>query len=141
MKTSKPTTVLIFLATCLAFAEALAGIAGSLNPQASPIWILLFGTINLILVLTSLLYMFWKKPEFLVAERQDLVPLAAIQAILQQNDPKLMRELLKSLNLGSLKHPNELPPVDRSEAESGTQERREISEEQAKIKKKLSLGD
>jgi hypothetical protein len=81
MNASRPTSVLIFPGACLAFAEALAGVAGSLDSKMSGIWILSFGTLNLVVVLLSLLYMFWKKPEFLIAERGHLVPLRVIEAI------------------------------------------------------------
>jgi len=56
---SRPTSVLFFLGACLAFSEALAGVAGHLDSHMSGVWVLAFGTVNLTLVLSALLYMFW----------------------------------------------------------------------------------
>lgn len=141
VNTSRPTSVLIFLGACLAFAEALAGTAGSLDSKMSGIWVLSFGTLNLVVVLLSLLYMFWKKPEFLIAERGDLVPLRVIEAIAAQDNVKLVQELIKSFNWAGISaDPAAYPAVDPSELQTSETDRRKLEEQQAKLKRKESGG-
>jgi hypothetical protein len=93
---------------------------------------LYFGTVNLVLVLLSLLYMFHKKPEFLIAERGDLVSLGILEAIVRQNNPKLAMQLIKCLvTRHTILDPKERPgPAESKPTES---ERRKVEEEEAKL--------
>lgn len=137
MSSSKPTSVLIFLGACLAFAEALAGAVAALNKEhVSAITVLVFGTINLAMVLGVLVYMFWKNPAFLVAERADLVPLALLERIADEEDPRLVRELLKHLNWQQLANKSaRLPEVREQDVEPVEVEQRQLAEALHKLRK------
>ena len=88
----RPTSVLIFPAARLAFADALAGATGHLDSKLSGVWILVFGTLNLTLVLLSLLYMFSGKPEFPIDKRCDLLELRAVEITVDKNSMTLVKE-------------------------------------------------
>lgn len=126
MKTNRPTSVLVFLGSCLFFAEALVGVASAVDKQLSGIWVLAFGTINLVFVVGALLFMFWYKPEFLAAERGDVVLLRAIEAVISHKDPKLVRELIQNIDWKRVTDVQALPDVEKEEASSAAGERQEI---------------
>jgi hypothetical protein len=132
MRSSKPTSVLVFLGSCLFFAEALAGVAKAVDKELSGVWVLIFGTVNLGVVVGALLFMFWYKPEFLTAERGDVVQLRAIEAIIAQNDVKLVRELIKNMDWKRVVSGTKLPEVDSGES-SASSERVEVERFDATI--------
>lgn len=141
MKANRPTSVLVFLGSCLFFAEALAGVAGAVDKQLSGIWVLAFGTINLAFVVGALLFMFWYKPEFLAAERGDVVMLRAIEAVISHKDPRLVRELIRNMDWKRVTDVQTLPDVEKEEASSAADEREEIENlHQAIIKGKKKTG-
>jgi len=140
MKTGKPTSVLVFLGSCLLFAESLAGVARYLDKSMSGLWVLAFGTINLVLVVGALLFMFWYKPEFLTAERGDIVMLRAIEAIVAHNDPKLVRELIRKVDWRRVVAGDELPDVGPDESSSASGERGLIEQMQARIRERQQPG-
>jgi hypothetical protein len=141
MKASRPTSVLIFLGTCLAFVEALVGVVARYDAQVSGVWILAFGTLNLLVVLGALLLMFFKNPQFLIAERRDLIPLHILQAIRDQDDPKLIEVLIKKVRWESLTAAEaNLPEVAPAEAKVDEAELRKFIEEQAKLKGRATRG-
>ncbi|HZK82881.1 MAG TPA: hypothetical protein VFC46_17490 [Humisphaera sp.] len=131
---------MIFLGACLAFAEALAGMAGHLDAKLSGLWVLFFGTVNLALVLLSLLYMFWRKPEFLIAERGDLVGLRVIEAIIAQDNPKLVQELIKNFKWETAARPSSRPKVDPTESIPNEAETKNLKEERARLEQKITGG-
>jgi hypothetical protein len=132
MKSSKPTSVLVFLGSCLFFAETLAGVAKAVDKELSGVWVLVFGTVNLCIVVGALLFMFWYKPEFLTAERGDVVQLRAIEAIIAQNDVKLVRELIKNMDWKQVVSGTRLPEDDFAEPPA-TGERVEVERFDATI--------
>lgn len=141
MKASRPTSVLIFLGTCLAFAEALVGVVARYEAQLSGIWVLAFGTLNLLIVLGSLLIMFFKNPQFLIAERRDLIPLRILEAIRNQDNPKLIEVLVKKLRWENLTDAHvRLPNVEPMESKVDDAELRKFAEQQAKLKSGTMSG-
>jgi len=133
MRSSKPTSVLVFLGSCLFFAEALAGVAKAVDKDLSGVWVLVFGTVNLSIVVGALLFMFWYKPEFLTAERGDVVQLRAIEAIIAQNDVKLVKELIRVVDWKRVVNKRKLQEVDSAES-SAESERVEIERLRAMIR-------
>ncbi len=136
MKLSQPTSVLIFLGVCLGFAEALAGVVGHLSPQVDGGWILVDGSFNLCVILFALLYMFHRKPEFLVAERGDVVPLRLVEVLSSLDDPGLAQDLLRCLTeygkVGQVDIPADEPAISMERSPTEPEEEK-LASEQAKI--------
>lgn len=90
------TTVLIFLGTCLAFAEAaLAFIAQ--KSESNDLLIALFALAALAMVLSTLAFMYWINPGFLTIEGSAASELAIIQTIAARRPEAITPHFLLSL--------------------------------------------
>ena len=99
-KTGK--TVLWFLAGCMAFTEAALTMTAKLNDVKSA-WVLAFGLLSLIAILTALVIMYKKDPAFLLAQSRDVTLLSLIKSMASQNSPELFKQLIEKLDLSSLR--------------------------------------
>ena len=82
-------TTLIFLGTCLGFAEITLGIlANSTNADAT--LVAAFAVIALGMVLAALVLMYWREPAFLTFSGDQALDLRRLEAILERMPPELV---------------------------------------------------
>ena len=82
-------TTLIFLGTCLGFAEITLGIlANSTNADAT--LVAAFAVVALGMVLTALVLMYWREPAFLTFSGDQALDLRKLEAILERMPPDLL---------------------------------------------------
>ena len=82
-------TTLIFLGTCLGFAEITLGILANLT-DADATLVAAFAVIALGMVLTALVAMYWREPAFLTFSGDQALDLRKLEAILERLPPDLM---------------------------------------------------
>lgn len=130
MKSQAGNSVLWFLVGCLALVETIIGILGN-QFKSSPYfgyWLLAFGFLSLLVVLASLLIMFFKNPQFLIAEKDQLGLISYFQFLAANEDPELVKEVLRRFDL------NRLVTGEPLDIENSLDENpEEISEEQQAI--------
>ncbi len=90
-------SILWFLGACLIFTEGTIAAIAKVSSTISGGWILLFGFLSLMTVLTALLTMFDRNPAFILAGQGELVPLSILQAIALNNNPTLLKYLITRL--------------------------------------------
>lgn len=130
MKSQAGNSVLWFLVGCLALVETIIGVLGN-QFKSSPYfgyWLLTFAFISLLVVLGALLIMFFKNPQFLIAEKDQLGLISYFQFLAANEDPELVKEVLSRFD------PNRLVANEPLNIESSLDEdKEEISEEQQAI--------
>lgn len=105
-------TVLIFLGTCLTFAEATLGYLAS-QTDANATLIAIFALIALLLVLAALCTMYIVNPAFLTLHGKEASALAMLQAAARSNPEAITSEFVNSL------FTNGQPTVDSSRVDTG----------------------
>lgn len=82
-------TTLIFLGTCLGFAETTLGILAN-TTNANPTLVAAFAVIALGMVLTALILMYWREPAFLTFSGDQALDLRKLEAVLERMPPELL---------------------------------------------------
>ncbi|MEQ9299105.1 MAG: hypothetical protein RIF33_11095 [Cyclobacteriaceae bacterium] len=130
MKSQAGNSVLWFLVGCLALVETIIGVLGN-QFKSSPYfgyWLLTFAFISLLVVLGALLIMFFKNPQFLIAEKDQLGLISYFQFLAANEDPELVKEVLRRFD------PNRLVANEPLNIETSLDESNdEIGEEQQAI--------
>ena len=90
------TRPLIFLGTCLAFAETALGILASLT-DANATVVAAFAVVSLGMVLLSLVAMYFREPAFLAFTGQEALDLRMLQSVVDRGSPELIRQYLDTL--------------------------------------------
>ena len=95
MKTSnaKP---LVFLATCLGFAETTLGTLAGFT-DADPTLVAVFAMVSLGMVLLALVVMYWRDPAFLTFTGEQAFELRVLQEILEKLPAERVRPYLQTL--------------------------------------------
>ncbi|MBM3942934.1 MAG: hypothetical protein FJ316_08440 [SAR202 cluster bacterium] len=105
-------TVLLFLGTCLAFAEICLGvIAGLADPNAN--LVAAFALIALAMVLATLAFMYRINPGFLTLSGQEASGLAMLQTMFSKRQDLITPAIIRSLISGNLVH-GEADKVDEA---------------------------
>ncbi len=91
------TTTLVFLGTCLGFAETALGLLAGLT-DANSTWVAAFALGALGLVLAALVLMYWRDPAFLTLSGEQALDLRTIEAVLENVPPELIPAYLRSLS-------------------------------------------
>lgn len=90
-------SVLFFLAGCMAFTDAVIGIVARTSSDANSVQLLVFGGICLLIIICALVSMYFKNPQFILAEEGHLIPLTVLEKITEIGDPKLVKGILFKL--------------------------------------------
>jgi hypothetical protein len=90
------TKPLVFLGTCLAFAETVLGaLAGFADTNAT--LVAGFAIVSLGMVLLALVLMYWRDPAFLTLTGQQALELRRLQEMVAKLPPELIRPYIRSL--------------------------------------------
>lgn len=90
------TRPLVFLATCLGFAETALGMLAGLT-NANPTMVAIFAVASLAMVLSALVAMYFRDPAFLTFTGEQALSLRMIQEASRTLPPELMNVYLGSL--------------------------------------------
>ena len=90
------TRPLLFLGTCLAFAETVLGILAGLADANATI-VAGFAIAALGLVLLTLVFMYWRDPAFLTLSGEQVLDLRKLQEVVSKLPPDLIQDYLESL--------------------------------------------
>lgn len=90
------TRPLVFLATCLAFAEtALGTLAGLTDANATMVAAFAMGSLGMVLL--ALVSMYFREPAFLTFTGQQALDLRMLQSIVDRGSPELIKQYLDTL--------------------------------------------
>ena len=113
--------VLWFLGSCLAMTQAAISIVASLANSPSEMTLLAFALTSLVVILCSLLWMFWKNPTMLIAESKDLRSLELIKKLGTDLSPEAFRDILMSMSPAVLTQGEPGPVADTEDEEVVTE--------------------
>ena len=100
MKSSN-TKPLVFLATCLGFAETTLGTLAGFT-DADPTLVAVFAMVSLGMVLLALVVMYWRDPAFLTFTGEQAFDLRVLQEILEKLPAERVRPYLRNLTESEL---------------------------------------
>ena len=95
-------TTLIFLASCLAFAEAALGVIAAIT-DVNPALIAGFAFAALVVVVAALVIMYWRDPAFLTLSGQQAFDLRRLEALLERLPDQALPMLADYLSSSSLR--------------------------------------
>jgi hypothetical protein len=130
-------SVLWFLGGCMVFTQVVISIVSKSYSNIGGGWILFFGFMCLLVVLTALIIMFVRNPVFITAERGDLVPLTLIQHVARNSNPELLRQLVTSISSSAWL----IGEVDAGEDEDTETEEAQLMEEEIDEKEEIEDAD
>ena len=108
-------SVLFFLAGCMAFINAVIGTLTKISPNLTGIEILNYSFLSLLLVLLSLVLMYFKDPSFLLAQKDDVISLVLLKEIGRMKDVNLMKHAINQFtNSPSTEENNEIDEEETS---------------------------
>ena len=113
------TRPLVFLATCLAFAETALGTLASLT-DANATLVAAFAVACLGMVLLALVAMYFREPAFLTFTGQQALDLRMLQSIVDRGSPELIRQYLDTLidqGISDVSHGHSRSIANREETE------------------------
>ncbi len=98
---SSNTKPLVFLATCLGFAETTLGTLAGFT-DADPTLVSVFAMVSLGMVLLALVVMYWRDPAFLTFTGEQAFDLRVLQEILEKLPAERVRPYLRNLTESEL---------------------------------------
>ncbi len=113
--------VLWFLGSCLAMTQAAISIVANSTDSPSVMTLLGFALLALVVILFSLLWMFWKNPTMLIAESKDLRSLELIKRLGTDLSPEAFRDILMPMSLAVLTQGEPGPVADTEDEEVVTE--------------------